>query len=228
MSVPNRIFDGDLTVATQDGPGWFVHPFQDVGDTQSWEWHANYTQLASSFLPFQNNKIAWPGFVPNVELMQSINTVKGIGYLVHEDEPTEIGGTALLRFKRIYAGKPYTRYEGCEVNYAFMIPANAASYSWTSPPPQPEVAEFPMTLPGYRKYEYFISSYPAVIAAPRVSALFYTYVYYPFYSVTPDDGGFPPTYTVPWVAKDSVIKIYKGAFVERMTVYVNGALPVTH
>ena len=88
MSVPNRIFDGDLTVATQDGPGWFVHPFQDVGDTQSWEWHAMFTQRADSFQPFQNASVLFPGVIPNVELMATIPTVKGVGYLVHEDEPS--------------------------------------------------------------------------------------------------------------------------------------------
>lgn len=219
MSVPNRIFDGDLTVATQDGPGWFVHPFQDVGDTQSWEWHAMFTQRADSFQPFQNASVLFPGVIPNVELMATIPTVKGVGYLVHEDEPSEIGGTAWLRFKRIYAGKPYTRYEGCEVAYAFMIQGPEFQ--------PPEVGEFPMTLTGYRKYEYFISSYPAVIPAPRVTALFNAYTYYPFLSTTPGDGGFPPDYTKPWVAHDSVIKIYKGSIIERMTTYVAGYFPST-
>jgi len=207
MSTPSRIYDGDLTQATQDGPGWFTRPFQDQGDTQSWEWHAWFTQRADYYTGFSNTRSYYPGFVPNVEQMYSTVTSKGVGYLVHEDEPSEVNNTGWLRFKRTYAGLPATRYEGCEIAYAFQLQSTSASYTWTTPPAQPEVAEWPMTLAGYRKYEYFISQWPAVLIAPKVTAINYTFLYLPFQSVTADDGGFPPTYTTPWIARDSTIRI---------------------
>ena len=217
--TPSRIFDGDLTAITQDGPGWFTLPFEDVGDTQSFEFHAYYTQRAEYFTGLKNTTSYYPGFVPSIELMQSISTARGTAYLVHEDEPQEVNNTGLLRFKRTWASIPITRYEGTDLVYSRQFLSIGAEYSWTTPPPLPEVGEWPVPLKGYRKYEYFLDVYPDILYAPRVNVMFGTVLY------IPNSASFPPDYSQPFIAQDSKIRIYKGGIVERMTLY--GKWPTT-
>ncbi len=204
MANPSIIYDGDLSVPTQDGPGWFTLPFQDAMDSQSWEYHANFTQLASSYIAFTNPRLFASGNIPYVEQMQQISTAKGVGYLVHEDEPSEVNNTGLLRFKRTYAGVPLTRYEGCSVNQTFFGLATGSGND--------EVEEAQLTVNGFRKYEYYIGQYPAVLIAPWVGV---------FFGIKYTKGGWPVANTpgAAYISQDSVIKIYKGAFIERMTLY---------
>ncbi len=204
MAVPSRIYDGDMTVPVQDGPGWFTLPFQDAMDSQSWEYHIYFTQLAANYVAFTNPRLFAFGPIPYVEQMQQISTSKGVGYLVHEDEPSEVNNTGLLRFKRTYAGMPLTRYEGCEINHAFQALATGTGND--------EVQEVPITCNGFRKYEYFIGAYPTVLQAAFCGVLF---------GIAYKKGGFPAANTPgeAYIHADSTVRIYKGAFIERMTPY---------
>ena len=227
MSTPSIIYDGTLSTITQDGPGWFTLPFESVGDTQSFEWHCYYTQLAANYVAFQNGSAYAAGFIPSIEAMSSVSTSRGTAYLVDESEPTEINGTGWLRFKRTYASLPVTRYEGTSLVYSRQFLTTFADYTWTSPPSAPEVNEWPVPLQGYRKYEYFLSYYPPMIYAPRVNVIYGTVLYIPYARVTAGDSGWPPNYAAPFVAEDSKIQIYKGSIIERMTTYAVWPTTVT-
>ncbi len=176
MPVPNSFRDGDMTIATQDGPGWWSLPFEPVGDTQSFEYHANFTQLAANYTPLKNYLNFIPSFTQTAEQMQSIATPRGIAYLVEEGETQDIG-CGVLKFKRTYASIPVNRVEGTTVSYSIQLPSVGASYTWTNPPPAPEVGEFPIACAGWYKYEYFNATYPPVIYAPRVTSVFNTLLY---------------------------------------------------
>lgn len=199
---------GNLSAITQDGPGWFTRPFQDRGDTQTWEYHAYFTQLASSYVSFANFRNFWASYIPYVENMETLATALGVGYLVHEDEAQEMTCKGWLRFKRTYAGVPNTRYEACEVPYSFPIVNTVVGVGTTSY----EVQEWPMTLEGYRKYEYYVSSYPEVLQAAAANVIFNVLYLKGDYNRANTPG-------VAYLAQDSKISIYKGAFAERMSLY---------
>ncbi len=203
MPSPNRVYVGNVTVPTQDGAGWFTLPFQDEMDSQSWEWHAYFTQYGPSYTAFTNPRLFAFGPIPYVEQMQQISTSKGVGYLVHEDEPTK-GNAGLYRFKRTYAGIPLTRFVGCEINHAFQALATGTGND--------EVQEVPITCNGFRKYEYFIGAYPTVLQAAFCGVLF---------GIAYKKGGFPAANTPgeAYIHADSTVRIYTGAFIERMTPY---------
>lgn len=215
MSTPSIIYDGNLAVATQDGPGWSTRPFQDRNDTQSFEFHAYFTQLAANYVPFvnpRNTLIAFGSTSPTiayVENMTAYTTPLGTAYLVHEDEPSEVNNTGLLRFRRTFASMPGTRYEACEVAHSFQILSTTAGLGEAG---TNEVQEFQFTLQGYRKYEYFRETVPSIIQAPAVFVMF---------GAAYKKGGYPVANTpgTSYVSKDSVISIYKGQFYERMTLY---------
>lgn len=231
MSTPNTIYDGGpgggtVTAVTQDGPGWFTKPFEARGDTQSWEYHAYFTCLAANYIPVVNTVAFIPVFPNKIELMQTLVTSKGIGYLVNEEDATEVS-CSLMRFKRTYASQPVTRYEGTTLTYSRQFLSTFAEYTWTNPPPLPEVNEWAVPLKGWYKFEYFISEVPDIVYAPRVNTIFNTILYIPFQSATPGDGGWPPTYTAPFVAQDSEINIYKASIIERKTLYAVWPTTVT-
>lgn len=202
---------GNLTSVTFDGPGKFVRPFQDRGDTQSWEWHVDCMQLAANFTPFQNQRQFSTGFVSPVEQMESYVTSLGRGYLVHEDQPEHSNVKGWLRFKRIYASLPITRQEGTSVVHSFQFYSTDPGYDWDNPPAAPEVAEWPLVCSGWYQYEYFLSTYPSVLRAPKITSIFGLLL----------KTNWPPDYTQPFISKDSEISIYKGSFIERKTLYVN-------
>jgi len=211
MSTPNRVLVGTLSSVTFDGPGRFVRPFQDRGDTQSFEWHIDCYQLAANFTPFQNSRFYSTGFVSPVENMQYVTTALGVAYLVHEEQPEYTACKGWLKFKRVYASLPITRQEGTSVVHSFQFYSTSASYDWTEPPPAPEVAEWPLVCTGYYLYEYFLSYWPEPLRAPKITSLF------GFLLMT---NQVPPN-TGTFVSKDSEISIYKGSIIERKTLYVN-------
>jgi len=211
MSTPNRVLVGTLSSVTFDGPGRFVRPFQDRGDTQSFEWHIDCYQLAANFTPFQNARFYSPGFVSPVENMQYVTTSLGVAYLVHEDQPEYTACKGWLKFRRVYASLPITRQEGTSVVHSFQFYSTSASYDWENPPPAPEVAEWPLVCSGYYLYEYFLSVWPEPLRAPKITSLF------GFLLMT---NQVPPN-TGTFVSKDSEISIYKGSIIERKTLYVN-------
>jgi hypothetical protein len=211
MSTPNRVLVGTLSSVTFDGPGRFVRPFQDRGDTQSFEWHIDCYQLAANFTPFQNSRFYSTGFVSPVENMQYVTTTLGVAYLVHEEQPEYTACKGWLKFKRVYASLPITRQEGTSVVHSFQLYSTQPGYDWTEPPPAPEVAEWPLVCSGYYLYEYFLSYWPEPLRAPKITSLFGLLLM--TNQVPPNTGTF--------VSKDSEISIYKGSIIERKTLYVN-------
>jgi hypothetical protein len=216
MASPNRVQVGNLSTITFAGPGRYVRPFQDVGDTQSFEWHIDCYQLAANFSPFSNVRNFNPGFVQTVELMQSIYTTLGVAYLVHEDQPEYTNVQGWLKFRRVYASLPITRTEPTSLVFPFQFISTSADYTWENPPAAPEVSEWPLTISGYRVYEYFAGQIPTIKYAPKVTAIYNTLLYV---------GTWPIDYSKPWIAQDSAIRVYKGSIYERMTLYANGIKP---
>lgn len=217
MSTPAIIYDGNLHNIVQDGPGWFTLPFQSRGDTQSWEWHCYYTQLASDYYGVKN--VQQPvagiplGIQTTIEQMQSINTARGTGYLVEESEPQELNNTAWLRFRRTYASIPVNRFEGTTVSYARQFLSINPEYTWVNPPPEPTVNEWVVPLQGYYTFEYAVGQYLPILYAPRISVMFQKILY------IPNQASWPPDYTKPFVAQDSERGIYKGGITYRKTLY---------
>jgi len=215
MSTPVRIYDSGtegspLTAIAQDGPGWFTLPFADRGDSQSFEWHAYFTQLASSYVAYTNSKIFSFSFAGTFEAMPSIATSRGTAFLVHEDEATEVNNTGLLRFKRTYASIPATRIEPTSCIYSRQFVTTHADYTWVTPPALPEVSEIPIPLNGFRRFEYFNAYLPEQLYCGRVAVIFGTVL---------TIGTWPPDYTQPFVAEDSKRYIYKAGIICRETLF---------
>ena len=211
MSVPNQINDGNWTVATQTGPGWWSLPFQANGDTRSFEYHAKFRQAAANYTPMSNSTLAYN--VPPLtgkESITGITTSRGVAYLVEESETSDVG-CGILEFTRTYASLPVTRTEQSTITYPFQFVSTSGTYSWTTPPAEPTVAELPLVVNANVVYEYSLSM-QSVIRAPKVFSIFGTLLYI----------GTPATGTF-FVAEDSAIKLYRGYFYERRTVYVDAA-----
>jgi hypothetical protein len=211
MSVPNQIRDGDWTVATQDGPATWSLPFQSQGDTQTFEYKAKFKQYAANYVPLQNSLA---GFntppITSHEQITTISTARGTAYLVEESETSDVG-CGILEFTRTYASLPVKRTEQSTITYPFQFVSTSGTYSWTTPPPEPTVAELPLVVNANVVYEYSLQM-QTVIRAPKVFSVFGTLLYI----------GTPATGTF-FVAEDSAIKLYRGYFYERRTVYVNSA-----
>jgi len=211
MSVPNQINDGNWTVATQTGPGWWTLPFVSNGDTQSFEYHAKFRQAAANYVPLQNSLV---GFntppITSHEQISTISTTRGTAYLVEESETSDVG-CGILEFTRTYASLPVKRTEQSTITYPFQFVSTSATYSWTTPPPEPTVAELPLVVNANVVYDYSLTM-QTVIRAPKVFSVFGTLLYI----------GGTATGTF-FVAEDSSIKLYRGYFYERRTVYVDAA-----
>ena len=209
MSVPAFIYDGTLSTATQDGPATWHLPFQDRGDTQSFEYKAMFTQLAANFVPLQNSQNPLTTF----ENVQAIVTARGVAYLVEEGDPTD-AGAGLLRFSRTYASLPRTRYEKTTIVYPYQFLSIDPGYDWDNPPEFPEVAELPLTLSATVTYEYFLHAVPDVLYAPKVKTAFGRVFYF---------GGWASGSVLPGqeiLAEDSETRIYKPGMMERKSVRV--------
>ena len=211
MSVPKQINDGDWTVATQTGPGWWTLPFQSKGDTQSFEYQAKFRQAAANYVPLKNelNGLITPPTTPH-EIIQTITTARGTAYLVDESETTDVG-CGILEFTRTYASLPNTRTEQSTITYPFQFISTTATFDWTSPPVAPEVAELPLLVNADIVYEYSLAK-PSIIYAPKVFSVFNKLVYI---------GTYVPLGTNYFVAEDSAIELYRGFFYQRKTIYVN-------
>lgn len=211
MSVPNQINDGNWTVATQTGPGWWTLPFEDKGDTQSFEYHAKFRQAAANYTPLRNTAgvFAVPPMTPR-ESITSITTARGKAYLVSESETTDVG-CGILEFTRTYASLPVKRTEGSTITYAVQFVSSLGAFSFTGPPPLPQVAELPLTINADVVYEYSLDK-PAVIVAPRVTSIFGTLLYLGNWT--------QPVANNYVVAEDSAISIYRGFFYQRRTPYI--------
>jgi hypothetical protein len=213
MPVPNFIYDGDMTIATQDGAGTWVLPFEGVGDTQSFEYIAYFTQLAANYLPLRNAIQPLGGY----EVMQTIVTARGTAYLVEESDINYIA-PGLIRFKRRYVSLPVTRYEGNSFVYPIQFLSTTATYVWDSPPAEPTVAELPLTINGRIKYEYSLTK-PDVIYAPKVAVVFGTTLTFGGWGALVDGQEY--------AAFDSEISIYVGGIWQRKTQYFVNKAAVT-
>lgn len=217
MSVPNQIRDGDFTIAQQNGPAWWTLPFQQNGDTQSFEYHAKFRQYAANYTPLKNNKNPFsPPPITNKETLSTISVNRGgvsvTAYLVEESETTDVG-CGILEFTRTYASLPETRTEQTTITYPFQFVSTNATISWDNPPPEPTVAEVPIVVNADVVYEYSLGpAKPDILYAPKVFSVFGTLLYI---------GTYLPLGTTYFVAEDSAIKLYRGFFYERRTVYVN-------
>jgi hypothetical protein len=215
MSVPNQIRDGDWTIAQQDGPATWSLPFQSKGDTQSFEYKAKFKQYAANYTPLKNplNGLVTPPITPH-ETIQTISVTRGgasvTAYLVEESDTAD-EGCGILSFTRTYASLPVKRTEQSTITYPFQFVSTSATYSWTTPPADPTVAELPLVVNANVVYEYSLTM-QTVIRAPKVFSVFGTLLYI----------GTPATGTF-FVAEDSSIKLYRGYFYERRTVYVDAA-----
>ena len=210
MSVPNQINDGNWTVATQTGPGWWTLPFVDKGDTQSFEYHAKFRQAAANYTPLLNTSgvYAPPPLTPR-EATTTITTARGTAYLVDESQTSDVG-CGILEFTRTYASLPVRRTEGSTITYAVQF-VSSGGFSFTGPPPLPEIAELPLTMNADIVYEYSIAK-PDVIISPRVVSIFGTLLYLGDW-VQPVANDYV-------VAEDSAISIYRGYFYQRRTPYI--------
>ena len=211
MSTPNRVLVGTLSSVTFDGPGRFVLPFQDKGDTRTFEWHIDCYQLEVNYTPYTTTTIYNTGFVKQLGQMQGVTTRLGDAYLVHEEQPEYTACKGWLKFKRVYASIPITRQEGTSAVHSFQFYSTQPGYDWESPPPAPEVAEWPIMCSGYYLYEYFVGQWPEPLRAPKITSIF------GFLLMT---NQVPPN-TGTFVSKDSEISIYKSSIIERKTLYVN-------
>ena len=215
MSVPNQINDGNWTVATQTGPGWWTLPFVSKGDTPSFEYHAKFRQAAANYTPLKNSLA--PFNTPpttNHELLSTLVVSRGgvsvTTYLVDESETSDVG-CGILEFTRTYASLPTTRTEQSTITYPFQFVSTTLSYDWTSPPVAPEVAELPITVNADVVYEDSLTK-PSITYAPKVFSVFGRLVY--IGSPTPLGAGY-------FVAEDSAIELYRGFFYQRKSVYVS-------
>lgn len=214
MSVPNRIRDGDFTIAQQNGPATWTLPFQSKGDTQTFEYKAKFRQYAANYTPLKNplNGLVSPPITPH-ETIQTISLTRGgvsvTAYLVEEGETTDVG-CGILEFTRIYSSLPSTRTEQSTITYPFQFISTTLSYDWTTPPVAPEVQELPITVNADVVYEYSLAK-PSIIYAPKVFSVFGRLVY--IGAPTPLGAGY-------FVAEDSAIELYRGFFYQRKSVYV--------
>ncbi len=210
MSVPWQVSDGDFSVLTQIGTPTWVLPFQDKGDTQSFELHAKYRIAASNYAPLRNPRILSGGTVEKptfTEQMQQRATARGIAYLVSESETSDVGG-GILELTRIYASIPVIRFEGASIPFSLQFLYVSAGLDDAG---TPTIAEFPLTFSGRYKYEYSLSQ-PQVLFAPRLAI-----VNGEIKSVGVYADASP---TAEFAAADSEIGIYKGGIFYRKTALV--------
>lgn len=193
MAIPHQITDGSFATAVQNGPGTWSLPFQDKGDTQSFEYKAMFRQDQSTYVPLQNSYNAYTGR----EYLSSIVTARGVAYLVSESDTRAIGN-GLLEFERTYASLPRTRYEGGSLPYSLQNLQESPA----------EVQNLILTLNSRIKYEYFLTQ-PDVLVAQRVEVVFGSVVTFGGWAIDsiPEGSEF--------LAEDSETTIYKGFFQRR-------------
>lgn len=198
MAIPNQITDGSFATAVQNGPATWSRPFENVGDTQSFEYTAIFRQDASTYTPFSNSL----NLVTLMELPVSITTSKGVAYLVSESETRSIE-CGLLEFSRTYASLPRTRYEHGTTIYSQQF------YTAT-----PEIEAIPLTLNARFKYEYSLTP-PAQLYTNKVGVAFDTLYTYGDWTATT---GTPVADGVEFLSEDSETTIYRGVFFQRKSV----------
>lgn len=201
MAIPNQITDGSFTTAVQNGPATWRRPFQDRGDTISFEYLAMFQQDQASYLPTNNSL----NLVTGYEVAQSISTARGLAYLVEETEPRHVG-SGILEFQRTYASLPRTRYEEGTVGYTQQY------YDFT---PAIETAVY--TLNARIKYEYFLTR-PSVLYARKV-AIFFDTLYF-IGDWTSATAGTEVVDGIEFLGEDSETTVYRGIFFQRKSILV--------
>jgi hypothetical protein len=208
MAIPSQITDGSFSTAVQHGPATWSLPFQDRGDTQSFEYRAVFRQDQSTYTPLRNSYNPFTGY----EYLSSIVTARGVAYLVAEGDTRSIGN-GILEFERTYASLPRTRKEGTSITYPLQFLATPASTDVDIPPDKPSVEELPLTLNATTTYEYFLTV-PDVLYAPKVFVVFGSVWYFGDFSAAAIDPGSEI------LAENSETTIYKPGMWQRKSIRI--------
>ncbi len=188
-------------------------PFQDKGDTQSFEYRYKYRIAAASYTPLLNPRVFYtaPDGTSGVkEQMLARTTPRGIAYLVSEDGVTDVGG-GILELFRTFASIPVLRYEGASISFTLQFLFVSAGLADAG---KPTIGEFPLTFNGRYKYEYSLNQLPAIVA-PRGAVINDI-----IYSV----GGYVATTpTTEFAASDSEVGIYKAGIFYRKTPLIKSS-----
>lgn len=195
--APFRVDDGNWKIAKTIKDG-FRFPFFDRGDGRTFE----YIRRQS----FDRN------FPPNQNVMDAVQTIGGIAYLVERGD-WEDQGFGIYEQENVYTSIPATRSEGASINYTLQLKratiGDAMDHGFFYNV-NFELAELTFTCSAEIVYEYFASTRPQPILKPRLELVFEA-----MYSI----GGLPPT-SGRVAAEDSEVTLYKGRIYQRRTPYV--------
>lgn len=183
---PSIVDDGDFSVPVQNGSDEYSYPFLEQGDNKSFEMRRPFV--------VQSDKYKAP------ELMARLTTLKGLAYLVEDDDPRDVG-QGLVAFNRIYASVPVTRHEGTQIVYGMQFYSVADE----------ELAEIQIPLNARVRYEYSLNPMNPIIA-PRAFMIFGELRALGGWGTLVPGNEYP--------AEDSTTGIYKGGIWFRRTVLI--------
>ncbi len=208
--IPQRVDDGDFSVAMQDGEWNFEYPFADRGDFVSF--------VATRTMRVDAVKFRPPAKMTPMQFLQLplINGAIQIGYLT-SFSPPKGAGNALLEYTEEYASVPQTRTEYNSVSYTQIVALSSgeSSFSYGAV----AYGEISAILDGKTVFEYQLSTPLPTLHQPRFVNVGgnHTFVFGSIHEILTQAGYI--------LAQDSESEIYKCEIFTRKSIYAFRSRP---